>query len=338
MRVEIITTRHWMGDARLNRHVAYLQEGGHAVRIRSFSDLGRFRSLVSALGAAIGSSADILILPDPELFAIGSLAARLSGKRAVVDIHEDYPGAARNRSWIPRPLKPAVTLLAGVVVALGRKLAWRVIVAAPQLSRTGDSVVLNVADPSALTGRNSGKDPALLVYVGDITNARGAMEMIEVLAGLSQHRLLLIGPISSETRTVVTRVAEQLGVTQRVQLTGRLTHDEAWRMASGAQFGLSLLHDTPAYRDAVATKLWEYLGLGIVPIVSALPGQAAFVSRLDPRLVCSTPDEVTEVVTSLYQDDAALRDLSLRARDLAERDWDEARPDRALRSVFTLDR
>lgn len=339
MRVEIITTRHWEGDARLNRHSTYLESGGHVATIRSFRHLGRFGSLIAAVRAVLGSPADVLILPDPEFFAVGAISARMSGKRPVIDIHEDYPKVSQNRSWIPDLLKPIVMLLATAMVGLGRLAAWRVIVAAPQLARSGDHIVLNVPDPSTLPCDVSRKDPSILVYVGDVTVARGAVEMVRALAGLpDHHRLVLIGPASEETRTELERVAGGLGVSHRVELTGRLDHDEAWRIASRAQFGLSLLRDTPAYRAAVATKLWEYMACGLVPLVTDLPGQAAFVARLDPRLVCSTPESVAETVSALTRDETGLHELGSRARDLAMREWDGTRPDRELRAVFNLDR
>lgn len=336
MRIEIITTRHWKGDARLNRHAEYLAAAGHVVTIESFHDRGRVGSIAAATRSVFGSRADVVVLPDPEFFAVGSISAGLSGKRSVIDIHEDYASATRNRAWIPQLLKPVVTLLAGVMVALGRLLAWQVMVAAPQLARPGDHIVLNVADPSTLSRVSSHKDPGLLVYVGDITIARGAIEMVQSLAALPErHHLLLIGPISDTTRTQVLDEADDLGVLHRLELTGRLDHEEAWRVASGAQFGLSLLQDTPAYRDAVATKLWEYIACGLIPVVSDLPGQAAFVSKLDPRLVCPGPRDVAEVISSLARDEDKTRDLSLRAREMARNEWDEARPDKRIQAVFS---
>ena len=339
MRVEVVTTRHWDGDPRLNRHVEHLETGGHKVAIASFRDQSSLQSLFSAVGAVAGTHADAVVLPDPDFYVIGSVVARMSGKRPVIDIHEDYPKVARNRSWIPGLVKPFVSLAARAMLAIGRLLAWRVVVAAPQLSRPGDFIVLNIADPSRLCGHVSTKDPHLLVYVGDITVARGALDMVVALEGLpARYRLMLIGPTSNTTRDQLVRLAEELEVSDRLDLLGRKEHDEAWRIASRAQFGLSLLQDTPAYRHAVATKLWEYLACGLVPIVTDLPGQAAFVSRLDSRLICSKPTQVADIVASLARDDEGIRELSRRGREMAEMEWEKARPDREIQAAFTLDR
>jgi hypothetical protein len=80
----------------------------------------------------MSSTSLTVILPDQDLFLLGSLAVRLTGKRPVIDIHEDYAKAAAARSWIPGYLRPIVGLLARLAVALGRWAAWRAIVAAPE--------------------------------------------------------------------------------------------------------------------------------------------------------------------------------------------------------------
>ena len=334
MRVTIVTTRHWRGDPRLNRHAEYLRTGGHSVETLSFADRGRIRSLISAGGSVLSTKADAVILPDPDFFAIGALFARIRGLKPVIDIHEDYPKVARNRAWIPHVLRAVVSIAGRWLVALGRFFARDVIVAAPQLSRSGDTIVLNVADPAGFRATPD-KDRKLLVYVGDITIARGALDMLQALAGLPrEYKLTLIGPVSRATRAELERSSAELGVSDRLQLRGRLEHEEAWQVASSAQFGLSLLQDTPAYREAVATKLWEYMASGVVPIVSDLPGQRALVAQIDPELACSGPAQVADLIIRLERNPQRTIALSRRARAIAEEKWAETRPDLAIQGVF----
>jgi glycosyltransferase involved in cell wall biosynthesis len=334
--VVIVTTAHWAGDPRLNRHLDYLRSVGHGTRIVSFSDTKRLTGLWNALGAVRKATERVVILPDPEMFLLGSLVARATGKLAIVDIHEDYPAAARARSWIPSWARPVVGALAAVAVRLGRWAASRVMVAAPQLARSGDTVVLNVPDPLTIT-----PDPDLpigrnLVYVGDVTLARGAREMVEVLGGLDDSfRLLVIGRVSAEAAATIESISSSLGVGGRITLTGRRSHAEAWEAARGALAGLNLLTDVPAYRDAVATKLWEYMALGIPPIVSDLPGQAEVVSRLAPELVCRSVAAASAVATRLAQDQDWRASIADAARETVVRMWEENRPDLAIQAVVS---
>ena len=335
MKVEIVTSAHWPGDPRLNRHRAYLQDEGHQVSLQSFSDRFRANAVLASLARILGGEMDVVILADPELFLVGSLAARLRGARPVIDIHEDYAKVAAGRNWVPRILRPLVGWAARLMVGMGRLAASSVLVAAPQLARRKDVVVLNVPDPSRFPHTDE-SPKSQLVYVGDITEARGALEMVETMGRVAEEvDLLLIGRVGPDTRSAIESAAESTGVTGRVLLTGRLEHGAAWGEAAGSLAGLSLLRDVPAYREAVATKLWEYMAAGIPPIVSDLPGQRAVVSRLSPDLVCSGPDDVASIVHRLQTQPGLRRDLIERGREMAEATWHHWRPDLALNSVVS---
>jgi hypothetical protein len=85
--VAIISSAHWSGDPRLNRHVRYLERAGVSVRFATFrGPQRRLRSIGSALFAIFKTDASVLILADPELFIIGTIVARMRGKTVIVDI------------------------------------------------------------------------------------------------------------------------------------------------------------------------------------------------------------------------------------------------------------
>lgn len=333
MKISVVTTSHWEGDPRLNRHVRYLRAAGFEGELVVTTSQSKLRSLLRGIGRIVRSDPEVILLPDPELFVFGSLAARLSGKRPVIDIHEDYPKTAAERPWIPGVLRPAVALFATLVMVLGRLLAWRVIVAAPQLARGGDILVLNIPDPGDFSVDDT---PRLqqVVYVGEVFPARGTMEMVRLLAHLPEDvRLLVIGNVSPETRGEMLALVEELEVAERLELTGRLPHSESWDLASGSLAGLALLQPAPAYIGAVATKLWEYMAAGIPPVVSNLPGQAGVVEKIHPDLVCSTPEKAAEVITRLAQDPAFRDEVVARGRALVEEEWERTRPDQALQEA-----
>jgi glycosyltransferase involved in cell wall biosynthesis len=331
--VAVISTAHWEGDPRLNRHVAYLTQAGHGAILVTFAGGSRARAWGRALFAISRSKARFVILPDPELFALGSLVARATGKRSIIDIHEDYARTARTRIWVPDPLRPLVSALAKAAVWLGRISATRTMVAAPELSNGRDVVVLNLPDPSSLTPSAPGASHRL-IYVGDITPERGVDLMLESIAALHESfELLLIGRVSAEALERLETAREHLGLGDRVQLTGRLSHDEAWSLAAGCLAGLCLLSDVPAYRDAVATKFWEYLAVGLPPIVTNLPGQSAVAEKIDPGLVCSSAEEVAAMVRRLAASPDLRRDLGVEARRLVEEKWATNRPDLAVQSL-----
>lgn len=333
MQISIVTTAHWDGDPRLNRHKAYLERAGHRVAIVSFHHQARGRAIWSGCRAIVRSPVDLVILTDPEMFLIGSLLARLWGRIPVVDIHEDYARVAAGRSWAPRYLRRAIGALARMAVFLGRHAATKVMVAAPQLARPGDVVVLNLPDPAEMSAQTS-ETSRRLVYVGDVTLARGAVDMVEVLGHLDDdYELVVIGNADEGTLEAMKAAADTSGVTTRLHFAGRLDHATAWSMAAGSVVGLNLLHDLPAYRDAIATKLWEYMASGIPPIVSDLPGQRSLVSRLSEELVCGSAEEAAVSIRGLADDRDKWLELVVGGRRLVEEAWAENRPDLAVQSL-----
>jgi glycosyltransferase involved in cell wall biosynthesis len=333
--VAIVTTAHWEGDARLRRHVAYLGRCGISARIVSFANDGRFRATIRAMGEILTTPAPMVLLPDPELFAIGSLLARARRKKPILDIHEDYRKAASGRRWVPHGLTGPVAIAADWAVRLGRLTAWRVVVAAPELAGPEDRVVLNIPEPGSLPRRDA-PDGFQLVYVGDVTLLRGAAEMAELIGLLDDRfELLIVGRIEPEARNVIEEIAARDGSEERISMIGRLEHEDAWRAAAGALVGLNLLQQVPAYREAVATKLWEYLAVGLPPVISDLPGQRHLVRSIDPDLVCASLQEAASVIRRLADDEDFRRTVVGAGYEVYKRSWDERRPDLTIQSALT---
>ena len=329
MKIEILTTAHWPGDPRLNRHGEYLGAAGHIVSLESSSDLPRWRAVVKTLQRIFVSKADVVILPDPEMFALGSLAARLSGKRPVIDVHEDYPKTAAGRAWVPAWARPVVALLAKMVMSAGRILSWRCLVAAPELAHTGDFVILNIPAPE-FAGSSPPSTRTTAVYVGDVTMERGAEMMADIAESLDDRfHLLVVGRLSADAERVLSSAEGE-----KIEVTGRLDHSQAWDKALGSIAGLCLLKSLPAYRDAVATKIWEYMAAGIPPVVSNLPGQAALVSQIHPDLVCEAIEDCVAVIRRLAEDDDFRDEAIAKGHLLHLQAWEASRPDQTIQSAL----
>ena len=327
--VSIITSAHWDGDPRLNRHIRYLQEAGVNTQLIGLASIhpSRLRSVFAALSAVWRAGSRVTILPDPELFVLGSLIARARGSKAVIDIHEDYGLVSASRAWIPNWARPLVRFTAILNDRLGRMVANQTIVAAEELTAPRGKLVANIPDPSDFQTETAPLQQPRVVYVGDVTEPRGALEMARLSALVPGLEVMLIGRV---TENLKARMSSLAGAGSELRIVGQVPHDQAWAFARGSLAGLSLLGPFPAYRWAVATKLWEYCASGIPPLVTDLPGQRKFVSQIDPALCCSDLNEVASVLTRLRDDPTWRTGLSIRARDLAIRAWDEARPDKAL--------
>jgi glycosyltransferase involved in cell wall biosynthesis len=209
----------------------------------------------------------------------------------VIDVHEDYRAVAMSRDWIPGPLRKIVGVLATASVTWGRKLASATIVAAPHLAHPGDQVVPNIPDSSFFPTPDTTERRMSVVYVGDVTESRGVLTMLEIIKGIPELTLELIGPITANVERRVREQARADGTTDRVIITGRLPYEEAWERAAGAIAGLAMLQPTPAYNEAIPSKLWEYMAVGLPILASDLPAQRSLIEKSGSGVVVggSTP-------------------------------------------------
>lgn len=302
----ILTTAHHRDDARLTRHVDTLNR--HGISTTLIADVRRppWRRLVMAPWSAWSHlrsvRPDAVLLPDPELYVAGTLVARLLGIRAIIDIHEDYAAVAADRDWIPKTLRPVVGSLTRLVTMLGRRFAHSTVVAADHLRHPGDLVVPNVPalhffpDPTDVGARPTA------VYVGDITISRGAHAMVDLLDLVPDLHLELIGPITSDLRADLMGIATRKGAADRLHVTGRLPYREAWQRAAGAAAGLALLQDTPAYRSALPTKVWEYMAAGIPVIATALPAQMQLLNETGAGVLVGSTEGAAQCLTAWLAD------------------------------------
>ena len=117
-----------------------------------------------------------------------------------------------------------------------------------------------------------------LAYLGTL-NAQRRLEMLVDMLQLVVQRgvdaeLLLIGDGERpEDRLRLERRASELGIRERLEITGFLPRSEALRRARSADVCLSPFFPTPILRSTSPTKLVEYLALGIPVVANDHPEQ-----------------------------------------------------------------
>jgi len=261
----------------------------------------RVRRHVQAAREAWRDDVAMVSLHDPELIPLGMMVRVLRGIPVVLDIHEDVPSQLRTKPWLPVVLRAPLALLAGALLRLAeRRLV--VTLAEPgyaRLFRDPHPVLPNypladrLPDPAP-----AGRD---IVYVGDVTDARGATFAVEVVARMrTRHRLRLIGRCRYDLKLRLKERAAELGVD--LVLPGFMAHSDAMRAAAKAAVGLCPLEDQPNYRHSLPTKVLEYLALGVPVVASDLPGTAELaagrpgVQLLPPRDVAGWAQALDRVI------------------------------------------
>lgn len=333
--VTILSTAHDVADARLHRLVKALQSAGMSVHVEALgAEVGApagvslrvrpRRGLITRLLRAsmlpLGVSTPVLVVLDPDLGWPSHVWRRTRGGRLVMDVHEDYHAVLRDRTWahgIPRLLAAA---LARAAVAAARRADLTVVADdhLPPLTAQRRLVVPNLPRLSELPAPARPEAVPRAVYIGDVRPSRGLQRMVDAVRMAPPWTLDIVGPVSTADRRRASDTATESG--SRVRFRGRLPPQEAWRLAAGAWAGLALLEDTPAFRTAVPTKVYEYMGAGLAVMVSDLPRMASLVSSAGSGAVVGSAAEGAATLRRWYREPAILE-----AHRAAARRWAEQR-------------
>jgi glycosyltransferase involved in cell wall biosynthesis len=95
-------------------------------------------------------------------------------------------------------------------------------------------------------------------------------------------------------------------------------------VARGAWVGLSLLEDTPAFREAVPSKLYEYLAAGLAVATTPLPRAADIVVRSGAGVVVPDAAALSATLRGWAEAPEALQPLRAAAAEWARTTLDGA--------------
>lgn len=292
--VSVVTSGHDVADARLHRLVGAFHRRGLTVEVLGLGDVadgpavadvrtrvrgGLWTRPLTATVHAARARGRVLVALDPDALVAASVLGRVRRRAVVADVHEDYGALLRDRAWATG-VKGA---LAGALVDLAARTARAsdlVLVAdehVPPRAARRRLVVRNLPDLSMLPVPSAAEDAPRALYVGDVRASRGLGAMLDAMAAAPGWTLDVVGPVAGADEADLRARLARDGLAERVRLHGRRPPADAWRLARGAWCGLVLLADTPAFRDAVPSKLYEYLACGLPVVVTDLPRQAAIV-------------------------------------------------------------
>lgn len=232
------------------------------------------------------SDHDVVLLHDPELMLA---TARLDLPPVVWDVHEDTAAALPMKAWLPRPLARP-TAAAVRAVERGAERRFGLLLAEDAYAdrfRQPHPVVPNSARVPATV---PAPDAPRVVYVGHLSLARGAAEMVALGRALRADGVgvELVGHADGTTTPLLEAAADAGDVVWH----GFLPADRAAEVVRGATAGLSLLHDQANYRHSRPTKVVEYLASGVPAVTTPLPLAVAMVEESGGGLVVPFPAPV----------------------------------------------
>ncbi len=351
--VGIVSAGHDVADARLHKIAGALVRQGLTVEVFGLgaadggppgarvvtSARGSFlQRAVRAVRSPLRCRAKVLITLDPDVVPVARAVGAVRGRKVVVDVHEDYARLLADRAWA----RGALGLGARLVVRLSTRLAATADITSvvdhhiPPTTARRRMVVENMPDVSLLH-QSDGVDPEpRAIYVGDLRESRGLFDMVEAVALAPAWTLDLVGPVAPGDAARLRERLLEPDVAGRVRLHGRRPPTEAWRIVAGAWVGLVFLRETPAFREAMPTKLYEYLASGLPVLTTRLPRQAALVEQTGAGIVVDGPDDAASVLLRWSESRTELDVLAKAARDWATAQQDASPYDKLAEAIAGL--
>jgi glycosyltransferase involved in cell wall biosynthesis len=213
---------------------------------------------------------EVASIHDPEMLPAGLVAALLR-RTVVFDVHENVPGQLRTKDWLLPVLRRPLSWVAARLLRFAERLL------AITLAEAGYQKLFvkeHPVFPNYLFGvppTPQEPDPDVgVVYLGDVTEARGLALAVEAVAAAGAPKMTVMGRCKPEFRSQLLTTANRQGLD--LVFRGFVSPDEALRISAGGSVGLSPLLDAPNYRASLPTKVLEYLAVGIPTVASDLPG------------------------------------------------------------------
>lgn len=159
-----------------------------------------------------------------------------------------------------------------------------------------------------------------IVYFGILDQVRRVDLLLRAFAIVAAQRpdalLVLCGSSHEpEDAEALRRLADELGLADRVLFTGWLAADTVWEFSRVARVGLSVLPRSNLFDVASPTKAVEYMALGLPVVANDQPDQAYVLSESGGG-VCTTqePEDVAAAIVRLLADPALGQELGARGR------------------------
>ena len=322
--VSVLSTGHDVADARLHRICAALLRRGLSVEVvglgsavagppgtrvvASGSRPGPFRRMGRAVALPLRAHGRVVLTLDPDLVPAAVARGLVSRTATVVDVHEDYAALLHDRDWAHGVVRAGAQAVATGGSTLAR---WAdVTVVADEHLPPGQArrrvVVRNLPDLSVLPAPTEPDSEPRALYVGDVRRSRGLRTMLAALEAAPAWTLDVVGPVAAADEGWLRDWRAASPAAPRARLRGRLTPERSWELAAGAWCGLSLLEDTPAFGEALPTKLYEYLACGLAVLTTPVRRSAELVSTTGAGEVVASAADAASVLDRWAGDPSGL--------------------------------
>jgi glycosyltransferase involved in cell wall biosynthesis len=297
-----------------------------AIRV-SRGVLGRVLNSFRVFRLALKNPADIYHFHDPELIPF-ALTLRLLGRRVVMDIHEDQPGAMlHSRPSVPRRLRPFLASVIAAVEEFSGRMMSGVVATTHHISYRfpveKTVVVENFPDTSdapiahRLTFQERRNEAVLTGTLGDL---QCIPEMVEGFSSVAQELGITLSLAGKFVPESLQESVLGEGRAQAVRFLGWQPRETVYELLSHAKAGFVPYRSNHASPEFSSRKMYEYLAFGIPLIVSNVRSWSQIVTDHQCGVVlkdCS-PSSFAEALRAVFASPAAWETMSRNARNAYE--------------------
>lgn len=241
---------------------------------------------------------DVIHANDAEMLGVAVRAAaraRAKGRKIAVvyDSHEYTAGDIRPEdvTWAPVMFAQERKYIAaadGVVAAVdnfadklvehhGLKVRPTVVRNMPEASTF---TVAGGKGPGVRGRLGVGPDTPILVYPGAVTPIRGLDTAVRALSQLPDAHLALMVASRGGYVAELTRLAGELGVTERFHVLDYVPVEDLTDFIASATIGVDTLRRIPTQELTITTKYWSYIGARLPVVVSDVKAAGELTRRL----------------------------------------------------------
>ena len=268
------------------------------------------------------SKGRVLYAISPEAIAPAYGHTRILRRKFAVDLYEDYLQLLKDRAWATKYFG----LVGMIAKSDTRSALWFAKradlttvadIQVPPMTAKNRLVVRNLPDTSMLTSSGERDQTPRAIYIGDLRKSRGLHAMLRIAELAPDWEFDFVGNVAAIDQPYVDQwliehdmpvLADQSAFREvnlpsepmrpRVRFHGRLAPADSWKYAAGAWVGLSLLESTPAFIDAVPSKLYEYMSIGLASITSPLPRCVELIAASQSGAVAQSPEIAAEYLNN----------------------------------------
>jgi len=258
----------------------------------------------NAYKAALLENGDLYHFHDPEFMPLALLLKIKHRKKIVYDIHEDYHSLIKIKTYLPVLLRPIIANLFYLYEFVFSKPFVKVLAERYYMEKFPKGLpVLNYPNSNLLqyAENNIPEDRLNLIYTGNISIERGAIEHATLVNYFENVHVYLVGRCSEEVAdriySLVGSKRERLFIVgiERFVPFSEIVDYYKWGNWTA---GLALFPPNPHYVNKELTKFFEYMSFGIPVLCSDFPVWKKLIEETGSGL-CVKPEDQTGLKSTL---------------------------------------